>query len=229
MIGDGGQKGGAIDERGQASLLALVAALAALAAATGLAVVVADAALAGVDRDPGERRAAAAAAGRFVAADSPLTRRANVLDGDALGTVTAANLSGLAPPLSGRPVRVRVGGRTVVERGDPRGATVRRIALLAEDDTRRRAVNLSASRSVVLPRRADRVRIDPNGTGVETVRASGQVVLHDPDGIGAATVDLPLSSTVELSFAGGEGTVRLTIRPERTRKTAVEVTVGDRE
>lgn len=125
--------------RAQVNLPALAVALIALTATATLALALADDAFADADRTPAERRIATALTERLVAPDSPLTDRANVLDGVALAAFDAARLRGTFPVVGERAVRVRVGDRTLVERGDPTdGTTVRRIVLVR----RRQAVEL---------------------------------------------------------------------------------------
>ncbi|MFB6127880.1 MAG: hypothetical protein ABEJ79_11385 [Halolamina sp.] len=215
--------------RAQANLLALVLALAALTAATGLAVVVADGALGTAQRDTVERRAATAAADRLVAADAPTTRRANVLDAATVSNLTVDRAVRLAPPLSGRAFRVRVAGETVLQRGAPTGPTARRLVLAAATEPRTRTLNLSTATELVVPLRTDRLRIAIADASVETVQANGAVLLHDPGGVGNATVSVPRERTTRLSFEtdGEGGVVRVTYWPERTEKGLLEVTVGD--
>jgi len=212
--------------RGQANLAALVAALVVLSATVGVALALADGALVAADRQPGDRRAAASTAERLTAPDSPLTRRANVLDAAALDAATARTLVELAPPLGGASFRIRLDGESVVERGDPvDGVSVRRIVLVAATEERTRRAN--ASERLTLPRRTDRVRLDFANASVETVRANGRVVLHRPDGLrGTETVAVSRVETLALGFGGNAtGTVAVTSVPERTRKARLEVTV----
>lgn len=215
--------------RGQANLLALVLALAALTAAVGFAVVVADGARVTAQRDTVERRAAAAAADELVAPDAATTRRANVLDAAATSNLTVDRAVRLAPPLDGRAFRVRVAGETVVRRGSPTGPTMRRLVLVAATEPRTRTLNLSTATSLVVPRRTDRLRVAVAEGRVETVRADDAVLLHDPDGVDTATVSVPRERTTTLTFEtdGDGGVVRVTYWPERTEKGLLEVTVGD--
>lgn len=212
--------------RGQATLAALVAALVVLTATVGVSLALADAALASADRDPTDRRAALAASERLVVAESPLTRRANVVNASSVSTLTPDRLVEVVPSLAGTAFRVDLGGETLVERGDPSGGvTVRRIVLVASADERTRQVN--ATRSVTLPRRTDRVSVDATNGSVETVRANGRVVLHRPGGIaGTSTVTVSRRETLTLAFdANATGTVVVTYWPEQTRKTTLAVTV----
>lgn len=221
--------------RGQANLIALGAALLALTTAAGLGLALADAALAGADRQPLDRAAAEGAADRLVAADAPTTRRVNVLNETTIETLTVADLEAMAPAVEGRDVRVRLDGRTLFERGTPGdGVTIRRIVLVAEETSATRTVALGESETATLPRRTERVRlaIDPGAdTTVETVRADDRVVLHDPDGLsGTATVAVSRFETTTLAFetrGEGSGTVAVTYYPTQASKAALEVSVGD--
>ena len=213
-------------DRAQANLLSLAVALTALVSAMTLGLVVADGALAGADRDPGERRAANALAERLVGADST-TVRENVLDREAVAGLTLADLDALAPPVANRSVRVRLGGETLLERGDPTGATVERVVLLAERTTRSRAVAVADGDEVTLPRRTDRVELTfaPAST-VETVRVNGRVVLHDPGGLSGQFLIKPSRyETATLTFSGGIAQVGVESRPLRTEKATLRVTV----
>ena len=215
-------------DRAQANLLSLAVALTALVSATTLGLVVADGALAGADRDPGERRAADAATERFVSADAT-TVRENVLDREAVESLSLADLDALAPPVANRSVRVRLGGETLLERGDPTGTTVERLVLLAERTTRSRSVVVGDGDDLTLPRRTDRVELDFGpGSTVETVRVNGHVVLHDPGGLsGQFVVDPSRYETATLTFSGGVAQVGIESRPLRTEKATLRVTVDD--
>lgn len=215
--------------RAQANLLSLVVALTALLAATTLGLVVADGALADADREPGERRAASVAAERLVSAETT-TVRANVLKGSAVDRLSAANLDELAPPIVNRSVRVRLGGRTVLERGNPTGgATVERVVLVAGHTTRSRAIGVEDGTSLTLPRRTARLTlVFGSESSVETVRVNGRVLLHDPGGLtGRFTVSPSRYETATVSFTGGTAQVGLTSEPRQTRKATLRVTVDD--
>ncbi|GAB7014253.1 hypothetical protein JCM18549_25240 [Halolamina salina] len=214
------------DARGQANLLSLAVALTALVSATALGLVVADGALAGADREPGERRAAGAAAERLVSADAT-TVRENVLDRETVEALSPSDLDALAPPVANRSVRVRLDGETILERGDPTGATVERVVLAAERTTRSRSVAVGDGDGLTLPRRTDRVELTFGpGSTVETVRANGRVVLHDPGGLaGQFVVEPSRYETVTLTFEGGTAQVGVESRPLRTEKATLRVTV----
>jgi hypothetical protein len=213
-------------DRAQANLLSLAVALTALVSATTLGLVVADGALASADRDPSERRAADAAAERLVSADAT-TVRENVLDREAVESLSLADLDALAPPVANRSVRVRLGDETLFERGDPTGATVQRVVLLAERTTRSRAVAVADGDDLTLPRRTDKVELTFGpGSTVETVRVNGRVVLHDPGGLsGQFVIEPSRYETATLAFSGGVAQVGIESRPLRTEKATLRVTV----
>ncbi|QZY00443.1 DUF7263 family protein [Halobaculum rubrum] len=216
-------------DRGQANLAALVAALIVLSATVGVTLGLAEGALAGADRQPTDRRAAVASTERLIAADSPVTRRKNVLNASALDTLSPERLVALAPPLTDAAFVVRVDGRPVVERGDPAdGVSFRRIVLVSAVEER--TLTVAADGAVTLPRRTDSVRLDFAEADVETVRANGRIVLHRPGGLrGARTVSVSRSETLTISFdANATGTVVVTSTPERTRKATLEVRVDAR-
>ncbi|MEF8856013.1 MAG: hypothetical protein V5A16_01185 [Haloplanus sp.] len=120
--------------RAQTNLIALVLALGLVTGATVIGVAFADAALADADRDPLDRHAATAVAGRLVAADAPTTVRANALNASAVDGLNASRVEGLAPPAEGAALRVSLDDETVVERGAPGGGvTVRRSVLVVSN------------------------------------------------------------------------------------------------
>lgn len=220
--------------RAQTNLLALAVALLTVAAATGVGLALADGALAGADRDPLERRAASALAGRLVAGDAPTTDRPNVLNRSRVRNLTASDADRLAPAVRGRAVRVRLGDRTLVARGDPDdGTTTRRLVLVAERETTTRRFDLDRTDSLTLPRRTPRIRLTVDSgpdTTVRTVRMNDRVVLHEPAGLnGTATVSLPRDETARLTIetrGGTNGSVRVTSYPAETTKATLVVTVG---
>ncbi|NHX34957.1 MULTISPECIES: DUF7263 family protein [Halolamina] len=214
--------------RAQANLLSLAVALTALVSAATLGLVVADGALAGADRDPGDRRVAGVAAERLVSAEAT-TVRENVLDGEAVAELSPAALDSLAPPTANRSVRVQLGGETLVERGDPTGATVERVVLVAERTTRSRSVAVDNGDDLTLPRRTDRVELTfAAGSTVETVRVNGRIVLHDPGGLaGQFVVEPSRDETTTLGFEGGTAQVGIESTPLRTEKATLRVTVDD--
>jgi hypothetical protein len=181
-------------ERAQANLLALAAALALVTAALGVALTAAGGAFAAADRDPLERRTAAALADRLVAAGSPLAvpGRARLLDPAALGRLNGTALRAAFPAARERGVRVALDGRTVAVAGDPAdGTTVRRLVGVAERGPPRSLADGSA----VLPARTAAVRVvlrPPPTATVRALRADGRVVLRDAAGLnGTYAVALP--------------------------------------
>ena len=223
-------------DRGQTNLVVLGVALVLVTTVAGVSLAVADGALAGADRAPLDRRAAVSVADRLVAADTPLTTRGNVLNRSSARSLTASEVDRLAPSARGRPLRVRLDDRTLVERGDPtEGVTIRRVVLVSNRTAERRSVALADAEGVTLPRRTPRatIRIAPNATTtVETVRANGRVVLHNRSGLsGTYAVTTSRFETTRFTFVAGEdpgGTVTVGYYPARTTKAVLEVTVGER-
>jgi hypothetical protein len=219
--------------RGQANLLALVAALVALTTVSTVAVVVANGALDDAAREPLERQGANALADRLVAADGPLAARENVLNETRVADLNAEAVRSLDAVPPDAAVRVRVDGETVVETGDVAGGTtVRRVALVVDREPRTVTPGLDGRDRVTLPRRTPwvAVAIAPSAGDVETVRANGRVVLHDPDGLAAGRyrVNVSRRTTPALSFAGenlATGAIAVTYAPANSRKVVVEVTV----
>lgn len=225
----------AIGDGGQASLLSLVVALVALVAATGLAVFVADSALLAGQRPAAERGTAVSLSERLVAADSPVTTRANVVDSAAVDRLPD-RFDDAFPVANGSAVRLTLGGRTVFERGDPDGGTTIRRVVLVENRTPTTVappLPAASNRSVTLPRRTDRLTVavdPPNGTTVTTVRVDGRVVLHDPSGIdGEYTVPVSRYETASVRVVATgplpAGSVAITYYPATTRKAVLGVTV----
>jgi len=214
--------------RGQANLPALAVALLLVGTSVGVAVALAGGAFVAADTEPRDTRLASSLAERLVAADGPLSVRANVLSRDAVENVSRAVCPGDAD------CRVRLDGETVAARGDPeRGETVRRVVLAADAEWRTLDSALSGADAVTLPRRTANatVRLDPpTGTRVTTVRANGRVVLHDPDGLDGR-YDLALSryDTVTLALDAnrdlGAQTLTVDYRVETTSKAVLAVTV----
>lgn len=218
--------------RGQANLPALAVALLVVTTTAGLALALADGAFAGAERDAAERRASLSLAERLVAADSPLTARTNVLNASVVSGLAASTVTSEFPIVDGRDVRIRVGDRTVVERGDATGgATVRRIVLVEHRQSVSYEPPLDRGRTT-LPRRTSRayLEISPSSAIVRTVRANGRVVLYEPSGLdGNYSVRLSRYETTTLEFDGtgtlSRGDVRVTYYPAETTKATLEVTV----
>jgi hypothetical protein len=217
--------------RGQLNLPALAVALLVLVSTVGVALTLADGAFATADRSPEERRVAVALAERLVAPDARHTSRANVLNRSRTTDLSAAALGRRFPVATGYDVGVRLGDRTVLQRGDATGGvTVRRVVLVRTERRVDRTPPL-VDDATTLPRRTDRVHlaIDP-GPNVTTVRANGRVVLHDPGGLaGEYTVRTSRFETLRLSFGATDplerGDVTVGYHPARTTKATLVVTV----
>lgn len=214
--------------RAQANLPALAVALLLVGGSVAVAVGLAAGAFASADTDPEDARLAASLADRLVAADSPFTVRANVVSAAAVRNATVDQL-----PV-GVDARVTLDGRTVVSRGDPTGgATIRRVVLVADAETRDLEPTLEGSDVVSLPRRTTNATITitpPEGVTVTAVRANDRVVLHDPDGLrGAYDVSLARYDTVQFAFDADtdlpDGSVHVAYRVETTTKGVLGVTV----
>lgn len=219
--------------RGQANLVGLAAALVLLTAVTTGSVVLAGVALADADTDPAARHAGETLADRLVAADAAHTRRANAVEWDAVRSLNATAVDRIAPSVRGREVRVRLGDRTLVERGDPDGVTVRRLVRVERTDRRTTTVNLSGRRTVTLPNRTRTVELDFTTDGTTTltaVRAHDRIVLRDPHGLsGAYEFRVTRLGPPHLSFAtddGVNGVVRIRWTATNATVEPLEVTVG---
>lgn len=227
---DSAREGGG--DRGQTNLVAVGVSLVILTAVAGVAVVIADDALAGADRDADERRLAVGLSERLVAESGPLTDRGNVLNATRVRRLDGERLRRVFPAVREATVRVSLDGDPVAQTGDVTGGTtVRRVVLVQQRSTVTVEPPLRTD-SVSLPRRTPSVqlRIDPAAATVRTVRANGRVVLHDPNGLdGTYTVRTSRFETTRLAFdADGtlsEGDVRVTYVPARTTKAVLKVTV----
>ncbi|MFB6268665.1 MAG: hypothetical protein ABEH83_01890 [Halobacterium sp.] len=218
--------------RAQANLPALVVALLLVGGSVGVAIGLAGGAFASASSDRADDRLAASVSERLVAADGPLSVRANVLSAAAVENADSSLLDGVLP--GDAAVRVTLDGETVASRGDPDGgATVRRVVLVAAPERRELAPALGDQATVTLPRRTSNVTLTVDTRAsrtVTTVRANDRVVLHDPSGLdGAYDVALSRYDTVTLSFdADGdlaEGSVTVAYRAETTTKAVLAVTV----
>lgn len=216
--------------RGQANLPALAVALLLVAASVAAAVGLAGSAFAGANTDPEDSRLAASVAERLVAADGPLSVRANVLSRAAVENASA-RLDGRLP--EGADLRVTLDGDRLVERGDPASsATMRRVLLVADAGRRTLVPGFENSDSVTLPRRTGNATLtfDTGAASVTTVRANERIVLHDGAGLdGAYDISLSRYDTVTLSFAADSdlapGSVTVAYRAETTTKAVLGVTV----
>lgn len=219
--------------RAQASLPPLAIALLVLTGVAILGIVVADGALASADRTPDERRTAVALGERIIAADSPLTERANVLNATALDRFDGGRLQTAFPVVGDSDVRVRVGEERVATDDRVRGSTIRRLVLVADSGERVLEPSGGLSDGVTLPRRADAIEVtlspQPNNT-VRTVRANDRVVLHDDAGLdGTFAVDLSRRETTRLTVDANrtlaDGAIRIVMPTEQTTKATLAVTV----
>ncbi len=221
--------------RGQVSLPALAIALLLVTATTVFAVTTGRGALLASDRDPIERQQALGVSERLVSADGPLTRRANVLDAAALGSLTPATLRNRYGLPADAAVSVRLDSRPLVRDGDAgSGTTVERLVLVANRSSRTVTPRFGGTRSVTLPRRTGEARLairPSGGANVTAVRANGRVVLRNASGLnGSFAVDLSRRETTRFEFAGNgtlqRGDVTVTFPVERTHKAVLSVTVA---
>lgn len=219
--------------RAQSNLPALAVALLVLTTTAGLAFSLADGAFAGGSREPTDRRLATGLAERMVASDSPLTRRAGVVNATKATELTASRIDDAVPAVSDAAVSVRLANRRVVHRGDTTGgSTARRVVLVAHREEVTSQPPLRHDRTT-LPRRTEQIILDidpPNETTVQTVRANGRVVLHEPSGLdGRYEFNASRFETPTLAFDSDgplrQGNVTVTYVPERTTKATLEVTV----
>ncbi len=216
--------------RAQANLPALAIALLLVIASVAAAIGLAGSAFAGANTDPADSRLAASVAERLVAADGPLTVRANVLSRAAVANAST-NLNSVLP--GGAAVRVSLDGETLAERGNPAGgATMRRVVLVADASQRELTPAFDDSAEVTLPRRTGSAMLafDTGTANVTTVRANDRVVLRDEAGLdGTYDVGLSRYDTVTLTFdVDGElapGSVTVAYRVETTTKAVLGVTV----
>jgi hypothetical protein len=214
--------------RGQANLPALAFALLLVGASAGVAVGLAGGAFAAADTHPEDARLATALSERLVAADGPLSVRANVLSEQAVANASADWLP------AGVDARVRLDGEPVVSRGDPRsGATLRRVVLVADPTWQTLDPALSGRDTVTLPRRSAKATLTlapRRGVDITAVRANDRVVLRDPSGLrGEYDVALSRYDTVRLAFESsrdlGADAVTIEYRVETTTKAVLAVTV----
>lgn len=219
--------------RGQANMVSLAVALLLLVGAAGSAIAIAHGSLAAAERDPTERNVATDLADRLVSPDVDHVRRENVLDRRETEALSVDDVESLLPEIEDRPFRIRVDGRTLLERGDPSGGTsVERLVVFATDDERTYRLDLEEDDAVTVPRRTDEleVTVDPeNDTTVSTIRVNDRVLLHDPGGLeGTATASVPWTATLRVTVdaEGTDGVVAITATPETTAKARLEVTVG---
>ncbi|MEA5388119.1 hypothetical protein VB779_14460 [Haloarculaceae archaeon H-GB11] len=173
--------------RAQASLPALAVALLLLTAVTTVGLALADGAFADSDRDALERRAAVSLSERLVAAESPLTNRANVLNRTALDSVTRSSFEREFPISQEHDVQVRLGDEVLVSTGHlDETATIRRVVLVERRVSRTVHPGMHPRSSVSLPRRTSRVELSlqpHDGVTIREVRADSRVLLRNSSGL----------------------------------------------
>ena len=221
--------------RAQMNLPALAVALLVVTSVTVVSLGLADRAYLSADRDADQRRVAVALSERLVAAESPVTARANVLEDDAIGGLNASRLQTLFPVTDGYDVTVRLDDRDLASAGDPTGGTtIRRIVLVERRTAATLTPDLSANDpAVTVPRRSSRVDIDlapPAESKVELVKANENVVLRNESGLrGQFEVALSRFETTTLTFETDgplpTGSLELTYYPAETSKAVLAVTV----
>jgi hypothetical protein len=222
--------------RAQTSLPALGFALLVLTGVLVLGVAVADGALLDADRTALQRQAAVDLSDRLVAADAPLTERANVLNATAVSGLDARTLRTRYGVPDGTEVAVSLDGTTLASAGTvDDGTTVTRLVVVEETTERTLTPPFSAHNRVTLPRRTDRARLTirpRSGTTVSTVRANDRVVLHNDSGLrGIFDVSLSPTRTTQFSFEASallsRGSVDITYYPATTEKARLAVTVDE--
>jgi len=220
--------------RAQTGLPALAIALLVLTVLTGLGLAVADGALTSAERNADERRVATSLADRLVAAESPLTERANVLNATRLNRLDASGVERSFPVADGRNFRLRVNGSTVATTGGVGGgATFRRLVVVERQQTRTLQPDLGSTRAITLPRRTTKATVDvspPPNTTVTTVRANDRVLLRNTSGLaGQFEVALSRFETTRFRFESTgslpAGSVTITYAAPETTKTSLVVTV----
>lgn len=212
--------------RGQANLPVVAVALIVLMAVTGMTVAMAEGAVLSAERDADERALAVATANAFVDGDADHTRRANVLDAEALAEIQADGEWPAGAVDDDAAVRISASERVVLERGDPDGGTtVRRLAKLASDEEWIGSVAVGSDEELDVPAGTTALEIEPDGS-IEAVRVDGRVVVdgtHGPEGTTDVTLRPERNATVTAS--GDHGRVAVTARRERTEPVVVEVTL----
>jgi hypothetical protein len=179
-------------------------ALVLVASVLGASIALAESALvdATAGRDAADRRAAATLAARL-ADDRPERYPPGVVRNRS--TLSPSRVETLVPATEGAAVSVELGGRTLLERGDPSdGATVRRSVLVGTPSDRTVRVQLTEDEELTLGHRTSAVTLTlspgPNTT-VHTIRVNGRIVLHNDTGLsGEATVPTSVRRTTELAF-----------------------------
>jgi hypothetical protein len=168
----------------------------------------------------------------LIAPESPLTERANVLNGSRLTRFDEPRLRTIFPVTNETAVAVEVDGRSVAATGEPdRGTTIRRLVVVEQRTAETLEPALGWQRRVTLPRRGYRANLTlspPPSTNITAVRANSRVALHDDDGL-SGQYEIPLSrfetTTLRFSASGPlpPGSVRIEYDAVRTRKATLAV------
>lgn len=229
MRGTRNESGG----RGQTGLPALAVALLVLTMVTGIGLAMGDSAIRSADREPADRRVAVSLAAGLVAPESPLTERANVVNGSELSTFDERRLRSAFPVTDDTPVTVELDGEPVADTGETGdGTTIRRLVIVEERSSETIEPALGWRRTVTLPHRGYRATLTltpPAGTNVTTVRANDRVVLHDESGLsGSYEISLSRFETTTLRFSADgplpRGSVEIEYGAIRSRKATLAVT-----
>ncbi|MXR50714.1 hypothetical protein GRX03_03710 [Halovenus sp. WSH3] len=220
--------------RAQTELPAVAIALVLLTSVFVLSLGAADSALSSADRPALERQAAVSLSEALTAPGAHVTRRASVLDNRTVANLSVEDLEtryGASPDTD---VRIRLGGETLIESGDPTGGTSITRLVVVERRTRNRLVPTFAdNRTVTLPQRATAPVVDidpPRQTTVRRVYADEQILLENRSGIeGVNKLSLSRFETEQLRFEAigplPKGSVEITHDRIETEKTTLEVTV----
>jgi len=220
--------------RAQTGLPALAIALLVMTVFTGLGLGIADGALVSAERNADERHVATSLAEWLVAAESPLTERANVFNATRLARLDASGVARSFPVADGRSFRLRVNESTVAATGDVRGGTTfRRLVVVERQQTRTIQPDFGLNRAITLPRRTTKATValsPPTNTTVTAVRANDRVLLRNASGLsGQFEVALSRFETTQLRFQGGgslpAGSVEITYAAPETAKTSLVVKV----
>ncbi|QCC48431.1 DUF7263 family protein [Halobellus limi] len=226
-------------ERAQATLIGFAVALVVVTTVTVAGATLANDALVDANRDPASVRAAESLAAHLVDEDAAHTSGQHALDADAVSNLSSTDLDDAVPPARGRPVRVSLGGETVLEREgangsiDARSPRIERRVRVVEATPKTRRVAVGDGAEVAVDdhdgRVSVRVETDPRRT-VTTVRAGGRVVLHDPSGLaGRYDVSVPRRRPLVVAFESGghgEGTATVRWTPRTGTVERLVVTVG---
>lgn len=181
-----------------------------------------------------DRATAIALSERLVTNRTELTVRPNVLDRRVFDRVDERFLHENLAVSPDTAVSIRVGNRSLLERGDVSdGSSFERIVLTRSAQERERRPRIDAGAAVTIPRRVSAVNLTltpaPNAS-VRRVLAGDRVVLANESGLrGRYRVEISRFVTSVLTFdavgALDRGDVVLRYRTPRTRKAGLVVTV----